>query len=91
VVSALFARTNIRELQHLIVFLGRLHGALWGLFENGRKPLFRPRRYSVRRMREKPSPRGRSDGVHERILHEAERFLSNAALIKRPTAKEDQT
>jgi hypothetical protein len=78
-VSALFARTNVRELQRLIVFFSRLYDALWQLFFNGRKPTLRPRRYSLRRMRDRPSPPEISRSVHERIAHEAERFLVAAA------------
>lgn len=76
-IAELFAKTNIRELQRLIVFLGRLHDALWEMFMNGRKPSLRPSRYSVKSMRKKPSSHGRS--VQERIVHEAERFLADAA------------
>lgn len=78
-VSALFARTNIRELQRLIVFFSRLYIALWELFFNGRKPTLRARRYSLRAMRDRPSPPEIGRSVHERIAHEAERFLVAAA------------
>lgn len=78
-VAALFAKTNIRELERLLGFLSRLHDALWNTLMNGRKPVLRPRRYSVKSMREKPSPHHRGAAVHERILHEAGRFLSDAA------------
>lgn len=37
--AALFAKTNIRELQHVFAFLGSLHEALWQLFFNGRRPV----------------------------------------------------
>jgi len=79
VITALFAKTNIRELQRMLVFLGSLYEALWQLFMNGRKPSLRPRRYSVRSMRERPSPHAKSAAVHERILHEAGRFLTDAS------------
>lgn len=73
--KALFAKTNIREMQRMLAFLGALHDALQQLFLNGRKPVLRPRRYSLRRMRAVPSPaRGRIT-VQERIVHDAERAL----------------
>jgi len=78
-VSALFAKTNIREFQRLLVFFSRLYDALWQLFFNGRKPTLRPRRYSLKRMRDRPSPPEIGRSVHERIAHEAERFLMAAA------------
>ena len=76
-VSALFARTNIRELQRLFTFLDSLHGALWQLFINGQKPVLRPLRYSVKQMRALPSPAERRNSVQERITFEAEQFLRN--------------
>jgi hypothetical protein len=78
-VATLFARTNIREIQRMVVFLLSLHEALWELLVNGRKPTLRPHRYSVKQMRTKPSPRGGRYAVHEWIIHEAEKFLTETA------------
>jgi hypothetical protein len=78
-VTALFSKTNIRELERLFTFLSSLHEALWQLLFNGRKPVLRPLRYSVKRMRDLPSPSQHGNGVHERIVQETERFLSSAA------------
>lgn len=86
-IAAMFARTNIRELQRMLMFLGSLYEALWQLFMNGRKPSLRQRRYSVRRMREKPSPHANSQAVHERILHEAGRFLTDASRALPPSGR----
>jgi AbiU2 len=74
-IDALFAKTNIRELQRMFAFLGSLHEALWHLFFNGRKPVLRPQRYSVKRIRDLPSPARRINAVQERIIHEAEQCL----------------
>ena len=41
-IDALFAKTNIRELQKMLAFLGALYMTLWELFVNGRKPVLRP-------------------------------------------------
>lgn len=71
-VGELFAQTNIRELQQLLVFLGRLHEALWQLFFNGHKPILRPARYSVQQMLEQPSPQAR---LQERLIHETQSLL----------------
>jgi hypothetical protein len=78
-IDALFAKTNINELQRMFTFLSSLHGALWQLFFNGRKPVLRPQRYSVKRMRDLPSPANRGKALQERILHEAEQFLTTLA------------
>lgn len=77
-VSALFAKTNIRELQRLLIFFSSLHEALWQLFFNGRKPTLQPRRYSMQRMRDLPSPAVRGRDVQERITLEADQFLMAA-------------
>ena len=80
--AALWGKTNIRELQRLFAFLRSLHEALWQLFFNGRKPVLRPSRYSVKRMRDLPSPAMRGKPVQERITHEAEQFLTSASREK---------
>lgn len=80
-IDALFGKTNIRELQRLLAFLESLSEALWQLFFNGHKPVLRPRRYSVKRMRDHPSPPGRVKVVQEAITHEAEQFLRAAASV----------
>ena len=76
-VDALFAKTNIRELQQVLVFLSRLYEALWQLFFNGNKPTLRPARYSVTRMRQLPSPQHRPQRLQERLIHETERMLKS--------------
>ena len=78
-VQELLDKTNVRELQQLLIFLGQLHEALWQLYHNGRKPTLRPARYSVKRIREKPSPEPRGRALQERLTHEIEAFLRTAA------------
>ena len=68
--DALFAKTNTRELQLMLVFFGRLYESLWQLFNNGRKPNLRPARYSVKRMREKPSPLHGQRKLQEQLIYE---------------------
>lgn len=74
-VADLFAKTKIRELQQLLIFLRRLHEALWQLYFNGRKPVLRPSRYSVQRMLDKPSPYANRASLQERLVHEVRTFL----------------
>jgi len=81
-ISALFGKTNIRELQRMLVFLSALYEALWQLLENGHKPLLRPRRYSAKRMRDKPSPGLRQAALQERITRETEQLLISSADLK---------
>jgi hypothetical protein len=86
-VSALFAKTNVGEMQRMLVFLMSLYDALWQLFVNGRRPVLRPHRYSVKRMRDRAAKNERGGSVHERLVHESDRFLKTASaapeLLKR--------
>ncbi len=68
--AALFQKTNIRELQQIFAFLNSLYEVLWQLFFNGRKPVLRPIRYSVKQMRRLPSPDHRSWSLPEKITRE---------------------
>lgn len=79
-VSALFARTNIREMQRMLLFCLSLYEALWALFVNGKRPVLRPRRISVDRIRKRAAKSGRSNAVHERVVEEADAFLKAAAM-----------
>ena len=74
-VADLFAKTNIRELQQLLVFLRRLHEALWQLFFNGREPVLTPSRYSVQRMLDAPYPNPTRRTLQERMVQEVRVFL----------------
>lgn len=49
-VSEMFESLKVRQLQELVVFLNRLHRALWELYHNGRKPVLRRMPYSAKRM-----------------------------------------
>jgi hypothetical protein len=91
-INALFAKTNIREIQRMLVFLSALHEALWQLFENGRKPVLRPHRYSIKRMRDKPSPGLHQKALQERITQETEGLLLSVAGVtkKRPPKRSNR-
>jgi len=78
-VSALFERTNIREMQRMLIFLMSLYNALWQLFMNGHRPVLRPHRFSVNRMRDRAARNAQGGSVHERLVYEAERFLGAAS------------
>ncbi len=75
-IGELFARTNVNELQKLVTFTGSLYDALWELYINGRKPIVRQRRYSIRAMHQRPTPPRRSSKVQERITLEVATFLT---------------
>ena len=71
----LFKATNIGELQALLVFLRRLHNAVWQLLHNGNKPVLSPARYSVTRIRARPSPTHKAKELQERLVHDTEATL----------------
>ena len=77
-IGALFANTNIRELQRLVTFLGSLYDALWQLFANGSKPALRQRRYSISSIRNRPASARR---VQERITIETARYLRETGAL----------
>lgn len=78
-VAALFSNTNIREMEKMLIFLRRLHQALWELYFNGRKPALRPSRYSVRRMLDEPLPNPNQATLQVRLVHEVRTFLHRHA------------
>jgi hypothetical protein len=74
----LFAKTNISELQRLVLSLSELHETLWQLYINGRKPTIRRSEYSVSSLRLRAS---RNDHhvplVQEKIVEETFNFLES--------------
>lgn len=74
-VQKLFSKTNIRELQRVFVFVNALYEALWELFHNGRKPVLRAMRYSVKNIKKNRKPEWQSQSVHEMIVGEAQDFF----------------
>jgi len=75
-VTGFFAHTNIRELEQLLVFFGRLHDGLWELFQNGRKPNLRLVRYSTKSILKLPARLHRNSADQEWITHETKKFLN---------------
>lgn len=80
-VSALFARTDVLEMQKLIVFTNRLYTALWQLYYNGRKPVLKPMKYSVKSMLKQELPKWQSKHTQERIVHDVREFVKLLATI----------
>lgn len=72
-VQALFAAGKVRELWRLVTFLYAMYNALWEQYYNGRKPVLRPTRYSVRAIYGSRS-QGRS-GPHETIISETRKLM----------------
>jgi len=78
-VLGLFNKTNIPEIQKLLKFLRQLHEALWQLYNNGRKPILLPTRYSVEQIIKNPSQAPKTRALPERLIYEIETFLYTAS------------
>lgn len=79
-VRALFAGGTARDLWRLSTLLILLHNVFWGLLHNGRKPAFRPIRYSAKAIFDS---KFHGSAPHESIVREVKElmsFLENAAL-----------
>jgi hypothetical protein len=74
--AALYAKTNIRDLERLLIFLNKFHKALWELFFNGRRPRLRPMRFSSRTLTARRLADLRTDVVHEDIVFQTRESLS---------------
>ena len=79
-IQKLFSKTNIRELQRVFVFVNALYDALWELLYNGRKPVLRRMRYSVRNMVRDRKPEWQSQTVQEKLVGEVSDFLSTLTI-----------
>ena len=74
-IENMFAKTNIRELQKVFVFVNALYEALWEMLNNGRKPALRPMRYSIKNMRKNRNISSQKRTVQERIVEELQKFF----------------
>jgi len=74
-IHSLYAKTNIAEMQRLLIFLNKLYHSLWQLYYNGNKPVLRQMKYSVKRMLRAELPKWQSYYVQERIVADTVNFL----------------
>lgn len=74
-VAALFARTNVTEMQKLIISTNRIYQALWQIYHNGRKLVLRPMKYSVQSMLKQELPKWQSKHTQERVVQETNEFV----------------
>ncbi len=73
------AKTSVREIERLLLFLLRFYETMWHLFMNGRKPTLRRLRYSVNASGMLSLPRTSAAGVHQRMIRDVEDALVRAA------------
>lgn len=71
-VQALYQKGKVKELWRLSTFLIKLHLALREQHLNGRKPVLRPTRYSVRSIYDSETSR---TGAHEYIVHDVRKLM----------------
>ena len=81
-VGALFAKTNIQELEVLVTDLVGLHSSLQNLLQNGIAPILARGNSSVQDIRKMPPAEGRRT-LHGRVTTDTERALLSAADIKK--------
>jgi hypothetical protein len=74
-ISALFSKTNIRQLQRMTTYLVHLHDAFWEAFHNGGRLTLRPRRYSVARMLSRPKGRAIIVPIQETVVAQTKQAL----------------
>lgn len=75
----LYSKTNFHEIEKLLVFLKRLYDSLLMLFHDGRRPLLRPMRFSIKTIRKKPDYY--TQLVHEIIINQTQSFFDLLSLI----------
>ncbi|MCA3083534.1 MAG: transposase [Rhodocyclaceae bacterium] len=71
-VSALFGAGKLKELWRMVTFLYALYEALWEQYHNGRRPVLRRLRYSVRVIYEDARP---GSAPHEAIVAETRKLM----------------
>lgn len=71
-VKALFARGTVRELWRLTTFLHQLYEVLWEQLHNGRRPVFRSLRHSVKSIYEASYQR---TSPHERMVSDVKKLM----------------
>jgi hypothetical protein len=74
-IHALYAKTNIAEMQKLLIFVNKLYHSLWHLYHNGNKPVLRQMKYSTKKMIRAELPKWQGHHVQERIVAETVDFL----------------
>jgi len=83
-VDKLFAKTRIREVETLLVFLKKLYLTLWEMYFNGFKPVLRPLPYSTLRMLKQHDEKIERRHVQQIIVDETVRALGNVQRGTRP-------
>jgi len=78
-VQKLYFETNIHQIQKLLIFMIRLYYSLLMLFHDGRKPVLRPMRFSIKSIRK--NAKNYTQLIHEIIINETQSFFDLLSLI----------
>jgi hypothetical protein len=74
-ITAMFSKTNIRQLQRMTTYLNHLHDAFWEAFHNGGRLTLRRRRYSIARMLRRPKGKSVIVPIQETVVVQTKRAL----------------
>ena len=74
-IAELFSKIKASRFQQLIVFLNRLHEALWQLYHNGRKPILKQMPYSAKRMVGTHIKKWQRRTIHQKVVKDTQEFL----------------
>ena len=77
--APIVAKTNVRELERLVLFLLRFYESMWHLYMNGRKPTLGRLRYTISREGRLSLPRRSARDVHRQMVFETKNVLLGAA------------
>lgn len=77
--SAMFSRTQVGELQRLVLSLRKLHEVFWQLLYNGHMPTLRGGRYSLRALELDPSRVSYDAPLEQRVYAETRAALARYA------------
>lgn len=75
-IDAIFANTNIKEMEKLTVFLKKVQIALREQYNNGRKPILLPLRYSLNSIYKHQNTKGEIYPIQMQIVKETKLMLS---------------
>jgi AbiU2 len=78
-IDSMFSKTSKREIERILLFLIRLHDALWHLYMNGHRPTLRTIRGSVKPSGRLILPRTQLSGVHRRMTRDTADVLKRIA------------
>lgn len=78
----LFSKTNIQEIERILMFLYKIYFALWQMFHNGRKPVLRSMKYSVKKLLQKDIKHWESQEIQKIVIRDTKAFFKMLSNLK---------